>query len=241
MSKISEAVILAAGMGTRIQALFKDLPKGFLKIGDQTLIDRSIDYLLQNGIKKIIIVTGYLSQYYEELECRYEGVSTVKNKIFADSGSMYSFYCARDHIGEDFLLLESDLIYEKRALTDLLLDKKKDVILVSGKTGSGDEVYVETSGNRIKKLSKKKAELTQITGELVGVSKISYPFYKELVKVAEKMFEDTLKVEYEQCIVETARDYPVHYLKIEDLVWAEIDDESHLKRVNEHIYPLLKE
>jgi hypothetical protein len=56
---------------------------------------------------------------------------------------------------------------------------------------------------------------------------------------AEIMFRDSLMVEYEQCVVKTASRHPVGFLKIDDLVWAEIDDENHLNRVKETILPRL--
>ena len=52
----------------------------------------------------------------------------VHNPDYADSGSMYSLYCARDVIDEGFLLLESDLIYESRALDVLLGSDAQDAV-----------------------------------------------------------------------------------------------------------------
>ena len=62
---ITNAIILAAGLGSRIEKLTKSKPKGFIKIGETTLIERSINLLLQNGISKIYIGTGHKSIFYD--------------------------------------------------------------------------------------------------------------------------------------------------------------------------------
>ena len=90
---------------------------------------------------------------------------------------MYSLWCARDRIKGSFLLLESDLIYEQRAL-DILLTGPAEAILLSGTTLAGDEVYVETEGeghnSRLYAMSKDAGALgADPAGELVGISLIS--------------------------------------------------------------------
>jgi choline kinase len=142
-------------------------------------------------------------------------------------------------IKQDILLLESDLIYESRALSALLNSDGEDQILISGKTDSGDEVYVEAYEGRITGLSKDQEFLKNVAGELVGISKFSKSFCLRMFREAEKMFTESLMVEYEQCVVKTGDLYPVYFLKIEDLIWAEIDDENHLARVKEEVLPHL--
>ena len=119
-NKIQVAVILAAGMGERLKEAGKTIPKGFLRLGKRPIIEESIDKLLRAGIKQIIIVTGHHFEYYERLKESYSGViETIHNGLYGRSGSMYSLYCAKHRLMEDFLLLESDIVYEERAVSDL--------------------------------------------------------------------------------------------------------------------------
>ena len=120
MQPITTAVILAAGLGMRLRDAFSGKPKGLLAIGGQPLVERSIQQLMAHGINDIVVVTGYLAEEYEALADVYPYVRTVHNPSYADSGSMYSLYCARDAITGPFLLLESELLYENRALSTLL-------------------------------------------------------------------------------------------------------------------------
>ena len=59
------------------------------------------------------------------------------------TGSMYTLYVVRDLVKGPFLLLESDLLYDPAALNICYLIPDEDIILASGKTHSGDEVYIQ--------------------------------------------------------------------------------------------------
>ena len=144
-ARVDTAVILAAGMGSRLASEVDDRPKGMMVLGDKPIVEESLDKLVRAGVERVIVVTGHLSDAYEELARAHPGlVTTVHNPVYSTSGSMYSLYCARDLIEGDFLLLESDLIYEQRALTEALDGGSDSCILLSDWTRSGDEVYVST-------------------------------------------------------------------------------------------------
>jgi len=237
---ITSAVILAAGRGTRLAGHVDGHPKGFLKLGSRPIIEESIDRLAMAGIRDVLIVTGHCAGHYEDLACRRSGlVRTVHNPHFADSGSMYSLYCARSELGGAFLLLESDLVYEPRALTCLLDHVAPDAILLSGPTGAGDEVYVEVRDGKLLDMSKRRDALGPgVAGELVGISKISGALYARMCSIAESAFASSLKYDYEtDCLVAASREEGIDCLVVPDLVWGEIDDASHLARVRGNIYP----
>jgi choline kinase len=239
---IRTAVILAAGMGVRLKGIAGDVPKGFIQFHGQSLIERSLSSLHAHGIETVIIVTGHLHTFYDELKHDGPGLITVINEKYAVSGSMYSLFMAKDLLHErkeDFLLLESDLLYEDRAISGLLSCPHENAILISGPTASGDEVYVEADGHRFINMSKKRSDLNHVTGELVGISRISYDMFTQMASTAEQMFAESLKVEYEQCIVQTAQRYPVFIHCIDDLIWTEIDDPDHMRRALAIIAPKL--
>src|SRR5262245_33644045 len=174
---VRTAVILAAGRGVRLGPLGRRIPKGCIRVESAglTIVEESVARLRSRGVTHVVIVTGHLHHYYEELVGGpLNGVArTVHNRRFATSGSMDSLACARPVVDEDFLLLESDLVYESRALDAALNAPHADVVVLSGPTGSGDEVYVELCGATIGGISKDRASLHDSTGELVGVSRIS--------------------------------------------------------------------
>ena len=239
MNNVKSAVILAAGMGTRLRGVTgNQIPKGFLPVDGTPLIDRSITLLRECGIEKIYIVTGHLSEFYEKLANENKDIITTKNDRFAETGSMASLACLKGIINEDFLLLESDLIYEKKALTEAINFIKDDCILVSGKTNSGDEVYISVKENEcLHQASKIKSEVDSVYGEWVGISKISLNLFNDLVEYYNSIDEE---IHYEDALVGVGQNKDVPTYKIEDLIWAEIDDASHLERVNTLILPRIK-
>jgi choline kinase len=234
---ITTAVILAAGRGTRLAGELSDRPKGFLALGERPIIEESIQRLAAAGISDVVIVTGHCARWYEELAARDARVRTVHNPRFAESGSMYSLYCASHAVTGPFLLLESDLVYEPRALTTLLEGEHDDAVLISGPTLAGDEVYVELAEGRLRAMSKQRAQLASVAGELVGISRISAALFALMQRLSRTAFEQSLRYDYEtDCLVAAARERPIACPLVPDLVWGEIDDPSHLARVRGGVY-----
>lgn len=237
---ISTAVILAAGMGRRLGDLAHQRPKGFLALGGPTIIEESILKLRSFGLQRIILVTGFMAALYDELAGRLAGVETVHNAQFAQSGSMYSLARAAAAVRDDFLLLESDLIYEKRALRAALEAPTENAVLLSGPTGSGDEVYVEVRDGCIRHLSKRPADLPSVGGEFVGITKVSRAMWTEMLAEGRRLMDGNPNVEYDSgCLSALAKRYPIHAVKVADLQWAEIDDGSHLERARAQVWPAI--
>lgn len=257
MNNINVAVILAAGMGSRLKSVTKDeIPKGLIKVNGKSLVERSIEKLRSVGINKIYIVTGHLNQFYDDFAKDKGYIETIKNRRYRTTGSMGSLAVLKDVIKEDFLLLEGDLIYEVYVLIKAIEYPKNDCVLLSGETNSGDECYVEVRDENLYKISKNKSEIENVYGELVGISKISFDLFKEMLcenkkrteeskywyesNELESNFKTIKKYDYEDAIFDVAKNREVGYLKIENLVWAEIDDDNHLERVNKFILPKLE-
>ena len=137
---IREAVIVGAGLGSRLKDMTKDRPKGFLELEGMYLVEMSIRKLIEHGIERIIIGTGYCSEWYDELAQKYPAIETVHNADYATTGSMGTLQVCAPLVKGDFLLLESDLVYDSIALFTLLNDSHRNVILGSGATNSGDEI-----------------------------------------------------------------------------------------------------
>ncbi len=237
---LTTAVILAAGQGKRLRTEVADYPKGFLRLGERPIVEESVLRLLAHGITDVVIVTGYAAGHYADLARAYAGaVRTIHNPQFAGSGSMYSLYCAREAVSGPFLLLESDLVYEPRALRVLLEHPGEDAILLSGPTGAGDEVFVETAGGRLVNMSKDRARLgPEVAGELVGISRISGALFGIMQRIAAAAFVRTLAFDYEtDCLVAAGRERPVACPIVPDLLWGEIDDPAQLRRARTMLHP----
>ncbi len=235
--EIKTAVILAAGIGSRLREVIDDRPKGLLVIDEKEIIKRSLDCLLDNGITNIIMVLGYLREkYIEALKTEYPQIKYVQNPDYTSTGSMHSLFLAREHLTEDFLLLESDLLYEERCISSLIEDNGDEAILISGTTHSGDEVYVQGEADLIKRIAKVEDPDLISQGELVGISKISTALYQKMCD-HHSTIPFPSDYHYEDCLSDLSAQQSIRYLKVEDIIWTEIDDPSHYKRAVEQIYP----
>lgn len=239
---------MAAGKGTRFGARTTDMPKGFIEFKGKSMIERSVENLLAVGIERIIIGTGYHREWYEKLSQRYPQIETVFSPRFAESNSMETLYQCRHAIQDhDFLLLESDLVYEPKALTLLLENQHPDVMLASEVTKFQDQYYLAADEKHyLRKCSTDKEALFKDTGEepygeLVGIHKISKRFYKEMIEDYESRREEHIKRGYEFEIEDIASfgnlpcRRPIYVLRPESLHWYEIDDEEDLRYAEEKV------
>ncbi len=240
---IRQAVILAAGLGSRLKDRTANMPKGFLEFDGVPIIEASVRKLIAAGVEDIVIGTGHCSGYFGHLAEKYDCVRLVKNENYADTGSMGTLACCVPYVEHDFLLLESDLVYDGIGLTVLINDPRRDVILASGRTGSGDEVYLETaSGQVLVKHSKRREDLGSVYAELVGITKLTPETARLMVDFMEANLGTVPKMEYEQAMSGVSSSgHPIYVRKVEYYTWCEIDDENHLARAAEKIYPRVKE
>jgi 2-aminoethylphosphonate-pyruvate transaminase len=239
MTRIQTAVILAAGLGSRLGELKEDKPKAFLRIGDETLIYRSIKLLISKDINKVIIGTGYGSDHFNRLIKTFPQIITHRNEKFESTGSMYTLYLLRDLITGPFLLLEGDLLYSVDALNNLMDDEQENIILASTATNSGDEVFIQCNEHQeLVNMSKAKDELDLVCGELVGISKLSINSLDRMIKFSEEHYRnDELNIHYEDALVGIAGNTSLPVKVVPDLAWCEIDDASHLDRAISVVYP----
>ena len=257
ISKISTVVILAAGKGIRLRNVTGLLPKGLLEMGGKSLISRSLESLKNEGIDRAIIVTGFQqSHYHEHLQQQavLPELEFVHSNQFEETGSMHSLFVAKDYLKEDFLLLESDLLYDPHALSYAINFEGPDVVLASGETNSGDEVYIygekleektaPKTSNRIVKgkittISKKPFPSLSVQGELVGISKISLKLLNQMCEYHKAHHEFPCNRHYEEYISDLCLITKIPFLRIGDLVWTEIDNQSHYERALKEILPRL--
>ena len=239
---IKQAIILAGGMGTRLNEITENMPKGFLQIDNVAIVEKSIQKLISCGIEEIIIGTGHCSEWYDNLAEKYSIIKTVKNEKYMDTSSVGTLEVCAPFINDEFLLLESDLIYDEIGLKVLINDKRDNVILASGKTNSFDEVYLDFDEKDIlTKVSKNIDLINNPNTELVGITKISKDILNKMVDFYRDNLENHKKIDYENVLEILAENNPIYVHKINYYNWAEIDDERMYNRAINDIYPNILE
>jgi len=109
--RVDNAIILAAGFGSRFVPFTYDTPKGLLKVNGQPMIERQIEQLHEAGIKDVTIVVGYLKEKFDYLIDKY-GVELVFNPEYAVKNNFVSLYYSLDRFRNTYLLVSDHWIGE---------------------------------------------------------------------------------------------------------------------------------
>lgn len=223
------AVILAGR-----QEKYFDIPVSLIElVNGVTLLKRTINLLREVSISRILIVTGYKSELFYQIP----DVSIVCNDQFADTASMASLALAESFVDEDFLLIESDLLFEKDFLTRLIASTGKNCLSVVSETGTGDEAFVELDNGFVKNISKDIHQLLRIDGEMIGLSKISLQSFKQMLEMWK--FCDNPLLNYEYLLLRCTQLHEISAIKSTDLICYEVDNLRDFHYLKETVYPKL--
>jgi CTP:phosphocholine cytidylyltransferase-like protein/thiamine kinase-like enzyme len=109
--KVDNAIILAAGFGSRFVPITYELPKGLVSVKGEPMLERQIKQLKEKGISEIIIVVGYLKEKFDYLIDKYN-VKLVFNPEYAVKNNIASLYYVRDSLKNSYILYADNWIKE---------------------------------------------------------------------------------------------------------------------------------
>lgn len=189
-----KAVILAAGMASRLRPLTEHTPKCLLSIGERPLLQRSMDALMQGGIKDFVIVTGYLHEMIEQFVAKTYGdtinVEFIHNNVFDSTNNIYSLWLARPAVdGKDFLLLDSDLLYDPAIIKQVTESSAANVLTLIRHELGEEEMKVVTDDNGTIREISKTCNPASAAGESLGIEKIGASYSTALYKELEQMMD----------------------------------------------------
>lgn len=235
-----KAIILAAGMGSRLKALTKDNSKCMVKVNGKTLIERVLSQLNNCNLEEIILVLGYkkdiLKEYIDNLGIETK-ISYIDNDIYDKTNNIYSLYMAKEEMLEnDILLLESDLIFDEKILSNLIISKEKNLAVVAPYEPwmDGTCVKLDNKNNIIDFVTSKKFDFNNIKDlyKTVNIYKFSKEFNKCYIKFLEAYLSSNGENQYYETVLETMINVLPNELKgfvlNDNQKWYEIDDKQDL-------------
>ena len=227
-----KAVILAAGMASRLRPLTEHTPKCLLKVGERSLLQRSIDALKNNGILDYVIVTGYLHEMIKAFVAEEYGssinVTFIQNDVFDSTNNIYSLWLARPEAeGEEILLLDSDLLYDPEIIARVLADDAENVLtLIRHDLGEEEmKVVLDKENGTITEISKTCNPL-DAAGESLGIEKMGREYTSALYKELEPMMneEHLENVFYERAFERLlAKGHTYNVVDVTELFSCELD------------------
>jgi len=235
-----QALILAAGMGTRLNELTKNAAKCMVKVAGKPLIERALLQLDELGLNKINIVVGYMARdvisFVRSLKTR-TPVRFIENELYETTNNIYSLYMAREVLlKDDTLLLESDLILSDGILSRLVDSPHPNVALVAPYESwmDGTVVTLDGEGNITQFIDKKEFDFKEVSSyfKTVNIYKFSREFSERyFVPFLTAHIESQCKNAYYEHVLKVLSYVDGSLMKAEVLdgeVWYEIDDAQDL-------------
>lgn len=122
MYKVDKAIIMAAGLGSRLRPITLTTPKPLIKVNGKAMIETVIEALEFNNINQIYIVVGYLKEQFKYLETRYSNVHLIDNPYYNSCNNISSLYMARDYL-ENAIILDGDQVIFNKAIVQPLFER----------------------------------------------------------------------------------------------------------------------
>ena len=233
-----QAIMLAAGKGSRLGKYTKNNTKCMLNINGKTLLERAIDALVLAGIKDFILVLGYkkdnVKKFIKDKELDKKiNITYIDNDIYDKTNNIYSLYLAKDYlIKDDTVLLESDLIYDQNIVKDLVDSKEKDAAVVAKyeEWMDGTVVKLSNSGAISSFIEKKDFDYKEVdkyykTVNIYKFSKeFSNKFYLPFLESYIKAYGNNEYYELVLKVITGLKEVNLHGLILDNKDWYEIDD-----------------
>ncbi len=185
-------VILAAGMAKRLRPLTDHCPKCLLKVGERTLLQRTVDAQLAAGISELVVVTGYraemirtfLEEHYPTLTIHF-----LHNADYEHNNNIYSLWMSMQVVrGKEFLLMDSDILCDPQAVL-AVANQPVAALAANRHELAEEEMKVVVDGDmHITEISKT-CRPADALGESVGIEKMTADYSEALARELDRMIE----------------------------------------------------
>ena len=230
-----KVIIMAAGVGRRLQSVQGNIPKCLISAGKgKSLIRRIVDMFYDKGILDIAVILGYQAESIRrELK---SDVRYFENKNYLTTNSIMSLWYAKEMLDDDVILLNADLFYEPQLLDDMLRQNHQVTMLADSTRIVDADYRFGFSGNRICRFGK---QLTnqETDGEYVGMARIDKGFIKSFKNKLETMIDaGETNAWWENVLYSFIQEkIPINYFDVAGTFWTEVDTKKDYKRLNDWI------
>ncbi len=253
-------VILAAGMAKRLRPLTDERPKCLLKVGERTLLQRTVDAMLAAGINELVVVTGYranmirdfLTSHYLTPQSNLAPPSSllpprikihfIDNPDYAHNNNIFSLWLTRPYTdGRDFLLMDSDILCDPAIIPTVINVGDSALALNRHELGEEEMKIVADAEGRITEISKT-CRPEDAAGESVGVERMTADYSTALFRELEQMIEreGLIDIFYERAFERLIpQGYTFRIVDTTDLFSIELDTPEDFENAQRLIPPAL--
>lgn len=232
-----KAIVLSAGQGRRLLPLTDTRPKCLLPVdGEATLLSLQLRALARCGVERATVVVGFGAEHVERFLTAHPvpglAVETLFNPFFATTDNLVTCWLARWSMGDDFLLLNGDTLFEDAVLERLLAAPPAPIAVTVDHKASYDDddmkVSLDASG-RLLAIGKDLAAPT-VGAEAIGLIRFRESGPKFFVNGLEEAIREpaALRRWYLSVVHDLAQQTAVDTVSIRGLHWCEIDSPEDL-------------
>ncbi len=219
-----KAILLAAGRGTRISRMVKEIPKSTLPINGTPLIKLTVDMLKSRGIETSVCV-GYQQNAIRDA-LKGVDVNYYFNPFYDVTNSIASLWFAREELKGECLILNADVFFSEVILKMIMEEQRQAVMLVDkSRRKTGDYFFSTTDNGCIRKYGKD-LPLQYRSCEYVGISKISGKFMPVFLDRLDQLISASRHdMWWENTLYSFTSEnkYQIHTKDVEGVFWSEID------------------
>ena len=235
-----KAVILAAGVASRLRPLTNHTPKCLLKVCSKNLLELTIENLLDNKISEIIIVTGYLENKIRDfIDLRFPelNITIIYNEFYNSTNNIYSLWLAKNALnGEDMLLMDSDIVFNSQIIKKLCSSGKKNCLALKRHDLSDEEIKVKIDKKgRVLEIGKE-VKISEAAGESVGIELFGREVIPALFNIIDRKenVEKNVNQFYEAAFQELiTSSHEIYIVDISEYFSMEIDTAEDLRLAGE--------
>ncbi len=230
---IENAIILAAGTGSRLKPLTDHAPKCLTEINGNPIMTNALENLTRTGVSRCTIVVGYLADVVQRNIGNKFGemkISYVLNNRFSSTNDMYSLWLARHSLESGCILLEGDIFFRAPTLLRALADSSDRSCYLTGQyNGKTDEILIYADEHKlirsIEVLRGKGGEQTSHHYMSTGILIIQPAFGKLFSRwLTESVRKKDVHLLFDDVLGEHIHDEKLYISEVEQNEWVEIDN-----------------
>lgn len=236
-----QAIIMAAGKGSRLGNLTKGLPKSLLEIQGKKILDINLAILHKYNIWDITIVTGFQDKKFIEATKGIPGITLVYNPFYEFTNVIGSYYMGMKQLHDDFIYLHADTIFDV-GIFDELLRADGDVVLPIDVAPCDDEAMkVRIDNGKIVEITKQMSA-DAAEGEFLGICKVKQKVIKDLNSAVVDILREKFFASYFEGALQKVIDmkkYDFSMIDTNGRFWGEVDFLEDYEYARQNITPEL--
>lgn len=199
-NRIKKAIIIAAGLGSRLEHLTNDKPKCLLEVAGKSLLQHQIDTLKSSNITDISVIKGYKKE-----KINYRGLKYYINNDYQNNNILNSLFYAEPEMNDAFIIHYSDILYRKEVVERLLTSQGDISVVIDinwqdyylGRTDhpiEEAEKVIFDANNQVVKIGKILVKKEANWGEFIGMAK----FTKKGAEIFKRHFHQAKKLYWDK-------------------------------------------